>query len=988
MRLNRRTGTKSRNSVAENYNSSQPGILHSEIGLIRFLIIIIAISMLLMAQPAGPTFEVTNANQLGLTVWNYGVLGNGFNMIDGEILPSCQYRQNPDYQQEQVEHFSYAGIWIGGMVNGESRVSTAIIDGSFEPGQEGFEFMETSDIEVRSIIPESPQFNPDAVSHQDFLMDFKDYGNSPNDNFGINNHNPLGVNVHLETYTWNLTYSEGFVILNYTITNDSPDTIINIYAGIWVDPSVANMNHTNYYEPGGGFNWYDNLDGFDNSIDNAGFERSIGYQYDLDGDESWAESYIGFTALGGNVPRSYINIHYNQWAWGNSSNSNYPEYIMAVNDNERYEQLSTSVPPNSNPGLYTYEGYPNQPNSWLFMVSAGPFGSVPTSGDSLNWMLRPGETMNVQFALLTARWNGGYEESPIRRTNLKTYADRAQNVYNGEDLNRNNILDAGEDIDGDSELDRYFLPTDPPNNLTVLWNYPNVTLQWNPPVQLVQNYNIYKNQNYLIQLSALDTIFIDSTVADSGFSSFYVTSVNEWNLESAPSNTVRDHSVPPIMDFVYGSNPMSADLATDTSFTFPTRTFLLEVSDPDGIESVENIYYALDDTNTWIELPGYMRSLTLEELVPGFHTIFFKAVDNSGLSSATIQFPDTENYFTPHHWKVLPIVGDVLLVDDFSMDSQNDAQNWYKSILDTLSNVGEGNYSVWEIGKRLPYSDMDIMANLNYFDNVIWYTAYTGLETYSDASLSILSYAMNGGNIFMNVVDFRDTTFDWFPIDSLFTLNPSGRLFPGRVLTSQIDLELNLQTSYTIGVRVKGFEFFMGDSLNCPQYRSLYRMQEPEENDEWIGTPNVCGVYTFQRAPDDCSGKVILMSLPLHSGYSPLMEGNGSAGKFIRYLLEEEFTVGILEDVTTLPTNFFLQQNFPNPFNPITAIQYEIPKRSDVQITIYDILGRKVTTLISETQEAGYKSIEWNASRVASGMYFYQIRAGEFVQTRKMVLLK
>ncbi|NQV38792.1 MAG: T9SS type A sorting domain-containing protein [Candidatus Marinimicrobia bacterium] len=108
----------------------------------------------------------------------------------------------------------------------------------------------------------------------------------------------------------------------------------------------------------------------------------------------------------------------------------------------------------------------------------------------------------------------------------------------------------------------------------------------------------------------------------------------------------------------------------------------------------------------------------------------------------------------------------------------------------------------------------------------------------------------------------------------------------------------------------------------------------------------------------------------------------------MRYLFEEEFTVGIQEDVTTLPTNFFLQQNFPNPFNPITTIEYEIPKRSDVQIIIYDILGRKVTTLISETQEVGYKSIEWNASRAASGMYFYQIRAGKFVQTRKMVLLK
>lgn len=92
--------------------------------------------------------------------------------------------------------------------------------------------------------------------------------------------------------------------------------------------------------------------------------------------------------------------------------------------------------------------------------------------------------------------------------------------------------------------------------------------------------------------------------------------------------------------------------------------------------------------------------------------------------------------------------------------------------------------------------------------------------------------------------------------------------------------------------------------------------------------------------------------------------------------------------VLHIPKEFKLFQNYPNPFNPITTIQYELPQRSDVQITIYDLLGRKVTTLLSETQNAGYKSVQWNAASVPSGMYFYQIKAGDYVQTRKMILLK
>jgi len=94
-----------------------------------------------------------------------------------------------------------------------------------------------------------------------------------------------------------------------------------------------------------------------------------------------------------------------------------------------------------------------------------------------------------------------------------------------------------------------------------------------------------------------------------------------------------------------------------------------------------------------------------------------------------------------------------------------------------------------------------------------------------------------------------------------------------------------------------------------------------------------------------------------------------------------------------IPKEFALRQNYPNPFNPVTTIHYELPQRSDSQITIFDLLGRKVITLVSETQDAGYKSIQWDATNangqsVSGGMYFYQIKAGDYVQTRKMILLK
>ena len=94
-----------------------------------------------------------------------------------------------------------------------------------------------------------------------------------------------------------------------------------------------------------------------------------------------------------------------------------------------------------------------------------------------------------------------------------------------------------------------------------------------------------------------------------------------------------------------------------------------------------------------------------------------------------------------------------------------------------------------------------------------------------------------------------------------------------------------------------------------------------------------------------------------------------------------------------LPDEFALHQNYPNPFNPVTTLRYDLAEDAMVNIIIHDMLGRQVKTLINRTQDAGYKSVIWNATNdygkpVSAGIYLYQIQAGEYIQTKKMVLLK
>jgi cyclomaltodextrinase / maltogenic alpha-amylase / neopullulanase len=89
-----------------------------------------------------------------------------------------------------------------------------------------------------------------------------------------------------------------------------------------------------------------------------------------------------------------------------------------------------------------------------------------------------------------------------------------------------------------------------------------------------------------------------------------------------------------------------------------------------------------------------------------------------------------------------------------------------------------------------------------------------------------------------------------------------------------------------------------------------------------------------------------------------------------------------------MPKTFALEQNYPNPFNPSTTIRYQLPQSATVSLKIYDVLGREVQTLVNERQAAGQYSVLFNASGLASGVYFYRLQAGNFVQTKKMMLLK
>ncbi|MFA6455418.1 MAG: right-handed parallel beta-helix repeat-containing protein [Bacteroidota bacterium] len=104
--------------------------------------------------------------------------------------------------------------------------------------------------------------------------------------------------------------------------------------------------------------------------------------------------------------------------------------------------------------------------------------------------------------------------------------------------------------------------------------------------------------------------------------------------------------------------------------------------------------------------------------------------------------------------------------------------------------------------------------------------------------------------------------------------------------------------------------------------------------------------------------------------------------------VESDLSTDVEELSENIPTSFGLSQNFPNPFNPSTTIRYALPSSANVKLVIYDLLGREIATLVNEEQSAGWKEVQWNAMNVSSGIYFYKLTAGTFIETKKMLMVK
>jgi hypothetical protein len=210
----------------------------------------------------------------------------------------------------------------------------------------------------------------------------------------------------------------------------------------------------------------------------------------------------------------------------------------------------------------------------------------------------------------------------------------------------------------------------------------------------------------------------------------------------------------------------------------------------------------------------------------------------------------------------------------------------------------------------------------------------------------------------------------------------SGTFFSSRALVGEIHYDAVVPVelvSFTASIlplnneNVVELSWITATELN----NSGFTVERKTQNTEWVNIGFVDGHGTTTEAQS-----YSFIDKDLSSGsYSYRLKQVDFDGSFTYHVLAETVEIGSIK-------TFYLSQNYPNPFNPSTIISFQVPVESNISLKVYDMLGNEVATLVNESKTAGEYEVEFNAATIASGIYFYRLQAGDFVETKRMMLMK
>lgn len=418
----------------------------------------------------------TSAGEVQLTVTNAGTIGNAFNGYrDSTQRPSCRFPAN-----SLKEHLFTSGFWLGGKKNGGNtiHVSSSAIDApqGYMPGRGGYELTSRNNslIVERSCYPNSSNYHPEAVAPQDYLIELTDTNQFiPNSSIPIANHSPIGIMVNIEAYAWDSTNLRNVVALKLQVINSSNDFYDDFAIGLYANTVVRDLSVTPAGAGGSAFynkgsNGYLSSEKMAYCFDNGGDSTNtyIGQKF-LGAQDKYGFHHpdigVFLNQLSGQNEAEIIEVHYNAWRFNDVSAVT---YFAPFSDDQMHQKMLNGF--NHSPcwddpfGQPCAGANPNNnfqaelaiPGNRSDLISAGPFKRFEV-----------GDTIEAHFAFVLAEGNGSITGDTLNtdynQRNLRQNAMAIQNAFNGEDVNFNGVLDAGEDANGDGQITRYRLNNKP-----------------------------------------------------------------------------------------------------------------------------------------------------------------------------------------------------------------------------------------------------------------------------------------------------------------------------------------------------------------------------------------------------------------------------------------------------------------------------------------------------------------------------------------------
>ena len=281
-------------------------------------------------------------------------------------------------------------------------------------------------------------------------------------------------------------------------------------------------------------------------------------------------------------------------------------------------------------------------------------------------------------------------------------------------------------------------------------------------------------------------------------------------------------------------------------------------------------------------------------------------------------------------------------------------------LLGRTTSISDGSYDVW-------------LVKTDSNGDTVWTKTFGGNDT--DSGYCVRQTADGGYVIVGNTNTFGSGDYDIWLIK---TTSDGNLTWSSTIGGTESDRASSIRQTSDGGYIISGYTSSFGDGSSDAW------IIKTDSNGDTVWTKTFGGTE-YDRANS--------LSLTDDGGFFIVgeTESFGNGGKDI-WVINTYETLTV-KGTYLYPETFRLYKNYPNPFNPITSLRYDLPKDGLVNITVYDMMGRIVKTLVNSSQTAGYKAVQWNATDninepVSAGLYLYTIQAGEFRQTKKMVLLK